>query len=206
MNLFLVNVDPSEDNFYSLFSVWWGQLSSHCCPIAHPQQSENLLWEMAIFKPQFNSRLIRTSSSPTSLCSSVLTRVLCGAGSQQTNPKLPKSDEILVFLQLVLPLHGDWVTVLPGKQKSRTHQGLCVKLRVEIKTGKKRAANTKGSTKAFDARNENTCPQQQTLPAELCLLSDVVVKLWISFQSKSSPAWLGPPSCFSTLPTPPPTR
>lgn len=36
------------------------------------------------------------------------------------------------------------------------------------------AANT-GSTKAFDARHKKTHPEQQILPAELSLSSDVVV-------------------------------
>lgn len=49
--------------------------------------------------------------------------------------------ELLVFLQLVLPLHGGHAIVLTGRhkgqQKTRTQQGLCVKLGVGMKAGKK---------------------------------------------------------------------
>lgn len=111
-------------------------LLSHCTPSAK--------WGTSLgngnLKPQSNSSWW-TSSAATLRCSSVLPRALCGADSQKPTQSHLNQMELLVFLQLVLPLHGGHAVVLTGRhkgqQKARTQQGLCVKLGMGMKAGKK---------------------------------------------------------------------
>lgn len=168
-------------------------LLSHC---TSPAEWDTSL-EMAIFKPQLIPGWWK-SSAPTSHC-------LCGTDPQQTNPN-PSKNQIKsrfscyqLFLSVVAVY---WCS--QGENQSTA--GAVCEIEGGNKDRKKRAANT-ANTKALDARITKTSPEQQTLPAEISLFSDVVVNLvWISFQSKSSAAWLSPGLCFSTLPTPPPAR